>query len=229
MATSRLLPGWIVLIGILLSAPAHADLIHDAARDGATDEVRRLLLQGVNVNGTDASQKTALHYASEHGHDEVVVLLLSNGADVNHKDERDQTALIVASARGRQEIVEHLLAAGADVNHAARDGVTAVSAATSGGYAEVVRILLRDRAVRPGENIGETSRDEPEKWEVLSESGQIVTLEQWMNRYEVSGVLGKRISPTQQGMGMDCPVTIEYRPGVRLRFDPYCRLQAVER
>ena len=229
MASPRFLPGWIAVIGFLLTAPAHADLIHDAARDGAIDQVRQLVLQGANVNGTDTSQRTALHYASEQGHDEIVGHLLSNGADVDHIDERGETALIVASARGHEEIVERLLAARADVNYAAVDGVTAMSAATSGGYAEVVRVLLRAGAARSEENGREISRSEPKTWALQSESGQTVTLEQWMNRYEVSGTLGKRISPTEPGMGMDCPVTIEYRPGVWLRFDPYCRLQAVER
>ena len=229
MAPSKLWLGSIVIGGMLLAAPARADLIHDAARDGVIDQLEQLILQGVDVNGTDESQKTALHYASEQGHDDVVVFLLTNGADVNHEDEQAQTALILASARGQEEIVERLLAAGADANHADRDGATAISAAASGGHDGVVRLLLASGAVRSEENASETSRSQPKTWEVQSESGQTVTLEQWMNRYEVSGTLGKRISPTEPGMGMDCPVTITYRPGVRLRFDPYCRLQDVGR
>ena len=228
MTFPRLLPGWIVVIGMLLTAPVHADLIHDAARDGAIDQVRQLILEGASVDQTDAARKAPLHYASEQGHDDIVALLLSNGADVDHEDERGETALIVAAARGHEDIVDRLLSAGADVDHAARDGLTAMAAATSGGHAEIVRGLLSVRADQPVQTGPDTSRSEPKTWEVRSESGHTVTLEQWMNHYEVSGALGKRVSPTDPGKGMDCPATIQYRPGVRLRFDRYCRLQGVE-
>ena len=57
-----------------------------SSRDGSSDEVERLLHQGVDVNQQGEYDITALHLASLHGHAYIVDLLLASGAIPNVLD-----------------------------------------------------------------------------------------------------------------------------------------------
>ncbi|XP_066264256.1 serine/threonine-protein phosphatase 6 regulatory ankyrin repeat subunit A-like [Branchiostoma lanceolatum] len=93
----------------------------EAADEGDTDRVKRLLAEGVNPNAADRWQRTPLHWAARRGHHGIVSALLTAGADVSVRDEKQSTPLHLAAmnSTGQYETVSALLTAGADVN--ARD------------------------------------------------------------------------------------------------------------
>ena len=57
--------------------------IHDAAARGDTEEVRRLLGEGADVNAKTQADWTPLHAAARDGHNDVCELLLEAGAEIN--------------------------------------------------------------------------------------------------------------------------------------------------
>jgi len=112
-----------------------------AAYDGNTNEVRRLLDKGADVNAQYYGI-TALMDAAAKGHAETVRLLLDKGADVNATRSNGGTVLINAACYGHAECVRLLLGRGADVNAKSSSGWTALINAAAEGRTECVRLLL---------------------------------------------------------------------------------------
>jgi ankyrin repeat protein len=100
--------------------------ILEAAREGQTEQVRRLIQEGVNVNVKGSNGNTPLHNASCRGHVDTVRYLLDSGANVNVKGWNGYTPLIDASWNGALEVVGILLDNGASVNDENDYGETAL-------------------------------------------------------------------------------------------------------
>jgi ankyrin repeat protein len=98
MHTSRqaygLCVAFVLCIGLSISF-AHA--LHDAARLGDLDGVKRHIAQGADVNEQDRNGSTPLFIAAIYGHAAVVELLLAHGADVHVKARGGATPLYVAA------------------------------------------------------------------------------------------------------------------------------------
>lgn len=122
-----------------------------ASEAGRTDEVRKLLESGANVNERYPELGlTALMLASLRGHVEVVKLLLKAGADPNaagaitHGDAH--TALIAAVAgrnKNRLKVIDILIAGGAHLNPPLPADSSALDAAVGNNDMGMVRALLR--------------------------------------------------------------------------------------
>lgn len=67
-----------------------------AARIGQLCLVEAMVMDGIDVNETDANGRTLLHWAAGNGHAEAVELLLKCGADRTIKDKGGRTAADVA-------------------------------------------------------------------------------------------------------------------------------------
>ena len=66
-----------------------SEMLMDAAKRGASDEVRTIAQDHAELLGKkDASGATALHYATLGGHREAAEMLVRLGADVNASDDR---------------------------------------------------------------------------------------------------------------------------------------------
>jgi uncharacterized protein len=162
----------VVLTGLLGPALAVAGPLHDAAKTGDIDAVKRLLAQGIDVNGRDENQATALHWAAYSGHADIARLLIAKGADVygnetNHclapvrsptttqspqqspvtDEPNGVTPLHWAAAGGQRALAELLIAEGANVNAASVEGVTPLAAAVAAGH-ENVAVLLREHGAQ---------------------------------------------------------------------------------
>ena len=84
--------------------------IHDAAKDGDADSVKKFLDQGVDINSQAGKWgNTPLHEAAFWGNVEVVRLLISKEANVDAKDYYGCTPLHDAVDYGNLEILELLL------------------------------------------------------------------------------------------------------------------------
>ena len=121
--------------------------LHNAARDGDTEAVKKLLRQGESVNAaTTASGVTPLILAASVGHEQIVEALLDAGAAVDTADRTGGTALLYASSKGYAGIVGTLLQRGADVNLKSPKNYldsTALTLAAGNGHAAVLELLLK--------------------------------------------------------------------------------------
>ena len=78
-----------------------------ASHSGKIDEVKAILLSGVDVNTKAEGGKTALHVAAVNGNIEIVKLLLNQrGCDANSKDSKGRTPAAFAEAYGRVDMAK---------------------------------------------------------------------------------------------------------------------------
>ena len=66
--------------------------LHLAARNGHTDIIRLLLLNGIDINRLTVNEGSALHVACRNGRYETAKLLLECGIDINLCNSYAQTA-----------------------------------------------------------------------------------------------------------------------------------------
>ncbi|MFJ8887534.1 ankyrin repeat domain-containing protein [Streptomyces sp. NPDC102402] len=137
-----------------------AEQLVQAAEDGDTALVARLLDEGVPVDAYRAGGRTALDLAVRQGHSDVARLLLAAGADPEQRagEWHELTVLGMAATFRRTEIARLLLDAGAHPDTEGRTGFPLLFAATSTAPGpncpEIVDLLL-DR----GADIGLRMRD----------------------------------------------------------------------
>jgi ankyrin repeat protein/beta-lactamase regulating signal transducer with metallopeptidase domain len=121
--------------------------LFEAIWDGDSEEVKRLISNGADVNKTDPNKPnikfTPLMAAANGGFAEVAKVLLENGAEVNATDFQGWTALYYAfwlysyddneeKHRERAELVKALVAGGADVNKKVQGISPLINAITTG-------------------------------------------------------------------------------------------------
>jgi hypothetical protein len=140
---------WAWLAYLLLTAcsaerPAARDArLVGAAGEGDLEEVRRLLADGVDIDSTDATGRTAVTAAVYGGHLEVVRVLIERGADVDVQDETRTNPLLATGETGNVEILREVLRAEPDLTRTNRFGGTALIPAADRGHVAVVRELVR--------------------------------------------------------------------------------------
>ena len=130
--------------------------IHDAAKDGNIEIVKRHLAAGTGVNDKDISGQTPLMLAAEGGSIIVSQLLISKGADVNAKDDHGRPALHYADLKNS----ELLIANGADVDAKDDYGRTALHLVAYKRHNEIAKLLVDNGAdVNAKDNKGLTPLD----------------------------------------------------------------------
>jgi ankyrin repeat protein len=134
----------IVLVALsLLSSPAHAGPIHEAAREGDLNEVERLLSEDPSlVNSPDEDGRSPLHWACRGVHPQVVEALVGAGAEVNAKDVNDITPLHSLGSRGNVEAAKILIESGALVDSPDYERHNALHYAAMRGHVEIAALLV---------------------------------------------------------------------------------------
>jgi len=117
------------------------EAILEAAEDGDTERVRKLLGKGVDIYIRDGWSGTALMYAARNCHSDVVAVLLDRGAEVNEYSRLNRTPLMWAASGGCEETVRFLLNRGADASLEDQDGRTALMIATERNHAEAAALI----------------------------------------------------------------------------------------
>jgi len=79
---THLLLIFVFMISYVVSLPATAAPLHDAAKEGNLQQVVKLIEEGEDINAKDNYGGTALHLAVIYSHKDVVELLIAKGADV---------------------------------------------------------------------------------------------------------------------------------------------------
>ena len=104
------------MVSLLLEYKANISLrdsegsipLHTAAAFGRYRAVRRLILEGSDVNAVDSNGDTPLHVSAGSGYLKVVRLLLDNGADLFAVDKEGLTAAACAEKFGHKETKQFL-------------------------------------------------------------------------------------------------------------------------
>ncbi len=94
--------------GVRLNMSRKVKKIFRAAESGNTEEVQKLLDEGVDVDIRNDNRSTLLHLAARNGHAKTVELLLNKGAKVNAKDNDGNTPRLLAAMQARKEVEELL-------------------------------------------------------------------------------------------------------------------------
>lgn len=74
--------------------------LHDEVKRLNTDEIKRLIGAGEDINAVDGDGRTPLFIAAQDGSALVVQLLLKNGADINIKDNADKWPRFISAENG---------------------------------------------------------------------------------------------------------------------------------
>ena len=127
---------------VAFTAPAMAGPVHDAVKAGDVVEVKRLIVEGEDVNQTNSRLGTPIHQAAIWANSEMIELLLDEGADVNAESPLLGTPLSIAALKNNAAAVVVLLAAGADQRPRSTDGRTPLHAAAIGGNPSIVQLLV---------------------------------------------------------------------------------------
>jgi len=134
------------------SNPAGDRRLFMAAEKGDLDEARKLLGDGLNVDGRDRQDRTALHLALDEGQAEAAKLLLDQGASPVSVDKLGNTPLHLAAELGSPNLVGRLIEMGAEVNAQGNDGWTPLHLAASWNSKSVIQLLLNNGADRTIKN-----------------------------------------------------------------------------
>ncbi|KAI3688006.1 hypothetical protein L1987_81712 [Smallanthus sonchifolius] len=126
----------------LFDALGLADTLSVAATKGDIRTIKRLLEDGVTINGLDQHGWTVLHRASFKGRADIVQILVNKGIDIDARDEDGYTALHCAVESGHTDVIELLVKKGADVDARTNKGATAMQIAVSLNYTGIIRVLI---------------------------------------------------------------------------------------
>ncbi len=189
MSSARTL---ILGLAVLCATTGLAATLPQAALDGDTAEVQRLLAAKTDVNQTDAEGATALLWAVRADDAALVRMLLGAGADASHATRNGITPLWLAATNRNPEMVELLLDAGADPNHRIPDGQTILMHAAQTGHPKVIEELIEHGAdvAAEGKSFGETAlilaaiANQPDAVRTLVEHGAKVDHRSWALRYD---------------------------------------------
>jgi ankyrin repeat protein len=122
--------------------PSQPPLLHWAAAQDDSTQVRALLASGFPVDSRDEKEQTALHVAAEAGHVVTLFVLLQAGAHVNVRDKSGETPLFGAVANGHLRATQLLLQRGARSNVGDRDGWRPLHEVAWRGYDKIAELLL---------------------------------------------------------------------------------------
>lgn len=114
----------------------------DAAMQGDSEAVRRLLEEGADVNVRQADGATALHWAAYKGDTSMAMLLLEAGANPSAVNRNGSTPMWLAASQGDAAMLELLLSRGADANENLPLGRKPIMLAARAGSVDAVRVLL---------------------------------------------------------------------------------------
>jgi len=121
--------------------------IHDAARTGDIEAVKKHLAAGTDVDAKGDGGYIPLHLAANGGQREVVELLIAKGTDVNVKnDDNGRTPLHYAAYRENKvvkEVIELLISKGASVNAQDVAGRTPLNVAIRRKHPETADLLRK--------------------------------------------------------------------------------------
>ena len=134
----------LLTIAVLVTLPAGADELTDAAMRGDLTQVRTILATGaVDVDEPRTDGSTALHWAVQRDDLRLIELLLDAGANITVANRAGVTPLRLAAINGSAAAIGLLLDSGVEVNEPLTEhGDTALMMAARTGVVDAVSLLL---------------------------------------------------------------------------------------
>ena len=139
----------------------------NAIKQGNSEEVKRLVKSGVDVNGRVTEELSLLHLAAQFGSLDIVKHLVEHGAEVTNEDDSCRETVLHSACRGGSDaIVKYILQKGAakDICKKNSSGRLPLSLACTEYHIAVVRTLVKahnDARFRSDEIIFEQESFEP--------------------------------------------------------------------
>lgn len=92
----------------------HPQTLHEAAKNGAVEDLTRLIVAGRDVNATDKGyyRWTPMNLAAYNGRGEMIGRLVAAGGDINGADNNGGTPASLARQHGHDELADRLDEAG---------------------------------------------------------------------------------------------------------------------
>jgi len=120
--------------------------LFDAAKNGKTSKIRKLVHKGYDLNAVDKNGATAFCVALKYGHHQTAQELMVFGSNKNHKDNSGKTPLHYAAIYNAQIIAGSLVLGGVDTMVKDKEGKTARDWAIEKKHNEVVRMIDKAKA-----------------------------------------------------------------------------------
>jgi ankyrin repeat protein len=125
-----------------LREKARNEALLQAAAEGQTVRVNKLLKDGADVDFVGKYGWTALHHAAYSGFEDTAQDLLAAGADVNARSEYFGTPLALAAVKGRFNVAKTLLKSRASILTPCGKLGSVMHAACAGGNVEFIETLI---------------------------------------------------------------------------------------
>ncbi len=157
--------------------------IHMAIKQGRSDIVEALIIEGVNLEKPSTKGITPLMQAAMEGNEKILELLLAQGVDLNRTDKDGNTALVWSLRHEHSETAEILMRRGADIEIEGLFKQNALMYASENNLFKIIELLLeQDTNVNKKNEYGWTAlmiaseTDCPESVRVLLGAGADFTL-----------------------------------------------------
>lgn len=131
-----------VVLSIVLAVTASAQTLIQAAEQGDTAAIERLIASGVAIDSTDAAGQTPLLRAVQNNHLAAAIRLIDTGANINAQAANQDTPWLLAGALGRTAMLRHMLPKGPDFGVRNRFGGNALIPACERAHVDTVAFLV---------------------------------------------------------------------------------------
>lgn len=155
-----------------------------ACSSGDTDEVKKLLTRGADINTVNVDGLTALHQACIDENLDMVKFLVENKANVNQQDNEGWTPLHAAASCGYLNIAEYF------INHGASVGMVNSEGEVPSDLAEepAMKDLLLEQVKKQGVDLEQSRKEE--------EQQMLQDARQWLNSGKIEDVRQARSGAT---------------------------------
>ncbi|XP_044531988.1 protein phosphatase 1 regulatory subunit 12B isoform X5 [Gracilinanus agilis] len=155
-----------------------------ACSSGDTDEVKRLLARGADINTVNVDGLTALHQACIDENLDMVKFLVENRANVNQQDNEGWTPLHAAASCGYLNIAEYFISHGASVAAVNSEGEVPSDLAEEAAMKD----LLLEQVKKQGVDLEQSRKEE--------EQQMLQDARQWLNSGKIEDVRQARSGAT---------------------------------
>ncbi|XP_052592978.1 protein phosphatase 1 regulatory subunit 12B isoform X3 [Peromyscus californicus insignis] len=155
-----------------------------ACSSGDTDEVKKLLARGADINTVNVDGLTALHQACIDENLDMVKFLVENRANVNHQDNEGWTPLHAAASCGYLNIAEYFISHGASVGIVNSEGEVPSDLAEE----PAMKDLLLEQVKKQGVDLEQSRKEE--------EQQMLQDARQWLNSGKIEDVRQARSGAT---------------------------------
>ncbi|XP_021098014.1 protein phosphatase 1 regulatory subunit 12B isoform X4 [Heterocephalus glaber] len=155
-----------------------------ACSSGDTEEVKKLLARGADINTVNVDGLTALHQACIDENLDMVKFLVENRANVNQQDNEGWTPLHAAASCGYLNIAEYF------INHGANVGMVNSEGEVPSDLAEepAMKDLLLEQVKKQGVDLEQSRKEE--------EQQMLQDARQWLNSGKIEDVRQARSGAT---------------------------------